>query len=96
MLVSRSTDAKSTRGEDIKKEKVTPIGSPALVNPIKRGIEEQAQNGVKVPNSAPSILADTPLYLPNIFLERSGGKKLCIYEIRNISTDNRINILMTS
>ena len=33
------SEAKSTIGEEIKKLKVTPSGSPAVVNPIKRGIE---------------------------------------------------------
>ena len=72
------TDARSTSGEDIKNENVTPIGSPALVNPINSGIEEQEQKGVIVPNNAPNILAVTPLNLPKIFLVLSGGKKLCI------------------
>jgi len=70
------TEVKSTRGEEIKNEKVTPIGRPALVNPINRGIEEQEQNGVIVPNKAPRIFAETPLNLPSIFLDLSGGKKL--------------------
>lgn len=39
-------------GDEIKNEKVTPTGSPALVNPIKSGMEEQEQKGVTVPNSA--------------------------------------------
>lgn len=54
-------------GEDIKKEKVTPIGSPALVNPINKGMEEHEQKGVTVPNSADTKLAPTPLYFPKIF-----------------------------
>ena len=39
-------------GEEIRKEKVTPRGSPALVNPMNRGMEEQEQKGVTVPSSA--------------------------------------------
>ena len=76
ILASRRTEAKSTKGEDIKNENVTPIGSPALVKPMNSGIEEQEQNGVTVPRSAPSILAVIPSNLPNIFLVLSGGKKL--------------------
>ena len=76
ILASKITEAKSTRGDEIKKEKVTPMGSPALVNPIKRGIEEQEQKGVTVPRSAPKILALIPLKFPSIFLVLSGGKKL--------------------
>ena len=37
-------------GEDIRNEKVTPMGKPALVNPINKGIDEQEQKGVTVPN----------------------------------------------
>jgi hypothetical protein len=96
MLASIITEARSTRGDEIKNENVTPIGSPALVNPIKSGMDEQEQKGVTVPSNAPSIFADIPLYLPNIFLVLSGGKKLCIYEIVKIRTDNKINILITS
>jgi len=77
MLASKITEAKSTKGEEIKNENVTPIGSPALVKPIKSGIDEQEQKGVTVPNKAPKILADIPLYLPRILLVLSGGKKLC-------------------
>ena len=51
---------KSTMGEEIKKEKVTPKGSPALVKPINSGIEEQEQNGVTVPSKAEMIFARIP------------------------------------
>jgi hypothetical protein len=51
---------RSTIGEEIRKEKVTPSGSPALVNPIKTGIEEQEQKGVTVPSKAPAMFAVTP------------------------------------
>ena len=46
--------------DEIKKEKVTPSGSPALVNPINKGIEEHEQNGVTVPNNADMIFAPIP------------------------------------
>jgi hypothetical protein len=72
ILASNITDAKSTKGDDIKKENVTPIGSPAFVNPIKIGIEEHEQNGVTVPNNAPKILPVTPLNLLKILLVLSG------------------------
>lgn len=54
------TEAKSTSGDEIRKENVTPIGSPALVKAMKMGIEEQEQNGVTVPNKAPMMLAKKP------------------------------------
>jgi len=96
MLASKITEAKSTRGEDIKNENVTPIGRPALVNPINKGMDEQEQKGVTVPSKAPNILAQIPLNLPKIFLVLSGGKKLCIYDIKNINTESSINIFITS
>ena len=65
---------RSTIGDEIKKEKVTPNGSPALVNPINKGIDEQEQNGVTVPSKAAIQFADTPLNFPMIFLLLSGGK----------------------
>ena len=46
MLIRSTSDPRSTIGEEIKNEKVTPNGSPALVNPINNGMDEQEQNGV--------------------------------------------------
>ena len=47
-------------GEEIRKEKVTPSGNPALVKPINSGMDEQEQKGVTVPKSAPRIFAPIP------------------------------------
>ena len=69
-------EPRSTKGEDIKKEKVTPTGSPAFVKPINIGIDEQLQKGVTVPSKALKILAFIPLKFPSIFFVLSGGKKL--------------------
>ena len=63
-------------GEEIRKEKVTPKGKPALVKPMNRGMEEQEQKGVTVPSSAAIQLAPIPRNFPKIRLLRSGGKKL--------------------
>ena len=46
--------------EEIKKENVTPKGSPALVKPMNNGIEEQEQKGVTVPSRAAMRLAQMP------------------------------------
>jgi hypothetical protein len=51
---------RSTKGDDIKKEKVTPTGNPAFVNPMNKGIDEQLQKGVTVPNNALKIFALIP------------------------------------
>ena len=74
ILIKRIKLPRSTIGDEIKKEKVTPNGSPALVNPINNGIDEQEQNGVTVPSKAAMQLAEIPLNLPMIFLLLSGGK----------------------
>lgn len=52
ILISKTRLPKSTIGEEIRKENVTPNGSPALVNPINSGMDEQEQNGVTVPSNA--------------------------------------------
>ena len=73
-LISKTREPKSTKGEDMRKEKVMPNGSPAFVNPIKIGIEEQEQNGVTVPKRAAIIFPAIPLYFDNILFVLSGGK----------------------
>ena len=60
MSFSRTSEPRSTIGEEIRKEKVTPSGRPALVKPINRGMEEQEQKGVTVPRSAEIIFAPIP------------------------------------
>lgn len=60
MLIKSTSEPKSTMGEEIKKEKVTPIGRPALVNPMKMGMEEQEQKGGTVPRKAAMMLAPIP------------------------------------
>ncbi len=67
-------EARSTSGEEIRNEKVTPNGRPAEVKPINIGMLEQLQKGVMVPNNAPKILPLIPLKLPSIFFVLSGGK----------------------
>ena len=59
-LINRINAPKSTSGLEIRKLKVTPLDIPALVKPIKIGIEEHEQNGVTVPSSAPTAFAPMP------------------------------------
>lgn len=49
MAHSAATAASFTRGEAIRKEKVTPNGIPASTNPMKIGTAEHEQKGVKAP-----------------------------------------------
>jgi hypothetical protein len=59
-------------------------------------MEEHEQKGVTVPKRAAIVFAPTPLNLPSILLDLSGGKKLCIIEIPKIRMDRRMKILMVS
>ena len=78
MLISSTRLPRSTMGEEIRKEKVTPRGSPALVKPINSGMDEQEQKGVTVPSRAATQFAPRPRKRPRIRFVRSGGKKLWI------------------
>ena len=60
ILISKTKLPKSTIGEEIRKENVTPNDSPALVNPINSGMDEQEQNGVTVPSNAAIQFAQIP------------------------------------
>ena len=60
MLINSTRLPKSTIGDEIRKENVTPRGSPALVNPMNNGIDEQEQKGVTVPSKAAIIFAQMP------------------------------------
>lgn len=60
ILIRRTREPRSTIGEEIKNEKVTPNGNPALVKPINSGMDEQEQNGVTVPSNAATMFAYTP------------------------------------
>ena len=74
-ILIRSTKLpRSTIGDEMRNENVTPSGSPAPVNPMKSGIEEHEQKGVTVPSKAAIQLAPMPWNLPIILLLLSGGK----------------------
>jgi hypothetical protein len=53
-------------GEDIRKEKVTPSGTPASTNPINSGTAEQEQKGVSIPVSSAKIFPLAYVYDLNI------------------------------
>ena len=65
-----------TIGAEIRKEKVTPSGTPAARKPMNSGTAEHEQNGVTMPRVAASTLP-RPSRLPaNSFRVRSGEKKV--------------------
>src|SRR5574344_1045201 len=74
MLMSNTRLPKSTIGDEMRNENVTPSGSPALVKPMNNGIEEQEQNGVTVPSNAAMQFAQMPWNFPIMTLLFSGGK----------------------
>lgn len=79
MLVIKIREPRSTRGDEIRKENVIPTGNPALVNPIKRGIEEQEQKGsYRSQKQQQKYLLINQRNLDKICFVRSGGKKLWI------------------
>ena len=55
-----------TKGEVIKKEKVTPKGIPPLTKPINKGTDEQEQKGVTTPKRL-AIKYSKPC---NLFLDK--------------------------
>ena len=52
-----------TIGAEIRKENVTPSGTPACTKPMNSGTAEQEQNGVTMPSSA-AITLPTPSCRP--------------------------------
>ena len=68
MLISRTREPRSTIGEEIKNEKVTPSGKPAEVKPINNGMDEQEQKGVTVPSKAATEFAPIPWNLSLIHI----------------------------
>jgi hypothetical protein len=61
-------------GDEMRKEKVTPSGTPPSTKPMKRGTAEQEQKGVATPSNAASMLPINSFLCDNIFLVFSGGK----------------------
>ena len=62
-------------GAEIRKEKVTPSGTPAVTKPMKSGTAEQEQKGVTMPSSAASTLPTDSRLPARILRVRSGVKK---------------------
>src|ERR1035437_3273514 len=83
---NNSTSATSlTIGAEIRKENVTPSGTPAVTNPMNNGTAEQEQNGVTTPSSAANTLPTNSLRPDKIRRVRSAVKK-----VRTIPTPNTI------
>ena len=66
-----------TIGAEIRKEKVTPSGTPAERKPMNSGTAEHEQNGVTIPSVAASTLPSPSLRPESSARVRSGTKKVC-------------------
>ena len=80
-----------TIGAEIRNEKVTPSGTPALTKPMNSGTAEQEQNGVTMPSVAASTLP-TPSRLPARSARvLSGEKKLRTTPMPNTTSVSSIS-----
>jgi hypothetical protein len=80
-------------GAAIRKEKVTPSGIPASTNPRKRGIAEQEQKGVTMPNND-AITFPVKSDFPSSALRVFSGEKyvLSTPTIKMINTNSNITL----
>jgi hypothetical protein len=85
-----------TVGEEIKKEKVTPNGSPDSTKPMNMGTAEQEQKGVTMPKEAARKFPTYSFRWPRSLRERSGGKKLLMIATPKIITARRRKTLIVS
>src|SRR5664279_1182533 len=82
----RTTATSLIIGEEIRKENVTPSGTPDSTNPRNKGIAEHEQNGVTMPNRLAKTFPTNSFFPPSIFLVLSGEKY-----VRIIPTTKTIN-----
>jgi hypothetical protein len=85
-----------TMGAAIRKEKVTPSGTPASMKPIKSGTAEQEQKGVTTPSPAASTLPMPSRLPPSSRRVRSALKKVRMVVTTKIMPVSRRRILGTS
>ncbi len=71
----------------MRKEKVTPKGTPASTKPMNKGTAEHEQNGVTIPSMLASTLPNNNDFFSSTFLVCSGEKN-----VRIIPTANTIKV----
>src|SRR5450759_4453269 len=77
-------------GEEIRKENVTPRGTPDSTKPRNNGIAEHEQKGVTMPNAA-AITFPVKVFFPSSALRvRSGVKKVLIIPTKKIMSASSI------
>ena len=72
---SKTSATSFTMGAEMRKEKVTPKGTPVVTNPINRGTAEQEQKGVTIPSKAARTLPTDSLRPAKTRRVLSGVKK---------------------
>ena len=85
-----------TVGDEIRKEKVTPRGSPDSRKPMNMGTAEQEQKGVTIPSKAASKFPTYSRRLPSSLRDLSGGKKLRMMATTKMMTERSKNIFIVS
>jgi hypothetical protein len=80
----------------MRKENVTPSGTPACIKPRKRGIALQVQNGVMIPNKDAKILPTNSFFLTRILRIFSAGIKVLTKEMVKMIMTSRRSILIVS
>ena len=74
MPKSRTSATSLTIGAEIRKENVTPSGTPAWTKPMNSGTAEQEQNGVTMPSPAAMAFATPSVRPASSARVRSGVK----------------------
>jgi hypothetical protein len=80
----------------MRKEKVTPSGTPAVTKPMKRGTAEQEQKGVTIPSKAARTLPTDSRFPAKMARVLSGVKKERITPTKKTINANSINTLGVS
>src|SRR5664280_291564 len=92
----RTTATSLIIGEEIRKENVTPRGTPDSTNPRNKGIAEHEQKGVTIPN-ADAITLPVKVFFPSSALRvRSGVKYVLIMPTKKIISVSNIMTLGNS
>ena len=85
-----------TIGEEIRKEKVTPSGTPDSTKPMNSGTAEQEQNGVTMPSRAAMTLPTYSRSWERMRLVRSGGNQERMMATKKMMVASRMKILSVS
>lgn len=83
-------------GEETKKEKVIPSGTPASTKPKNKGTAEQEQNGVIIPSKEARICPISLFFFAKNMRILSGGRYVLTKETIKIIINSKINILSVS